>query len=258
MAFTVRVANKLDRAQMLQVYNRFTEQFVGSASRPLKTFTQMLGKKDNINFVALDAKSHVVGYVHANVDKRNHSAEFREIVVDPSCDFIEVANLMVAKVNEVLSKRGVDLIFAGSIRNPAYDEIFPKLGFLESESMGVFMYAVLDVEKLLNELWPVFAARLKHTDGWSGLVQLECDGHSVFFKKAGNAVEPLVWTNQTADFKVKLDAKTLTKVVFGVTDALTCCKTGLMEIETKLAAKQTAKLRNIMFPRRQFLTMDHW
>jgi hypothetical protein len=218
----------------------------------------MLNKKDKINYVALDGQSRIVGYVHVGVDKNNHEAEFREIVVDPSCDFVQVAYLLVEKVNETLSKRGVAVVFAGSIRNPAYDLIFPKLGFLESESMGVFMYAVLDVKKLLNELWPVFAARLRQTDSWSGSVQLECEGQSVFFQKAGKAVEPIVWTNQPVDFKVKLNAATLTKVMFGVTEALTCCKTGLMEIETKLAAKEADKLRDAIFPRRRFLLLDHW
>jgi hypothetical protein len=218
----------------------------------------MLSKKNNINYVALNGQSRIIGYVHADFDKNNHEAEFREIVVDPSCDFVHVADLLVERVSEVLSKRGVAVIFAGSIRNPAYDVIFPKLGFLESESMSVFMYAVLDVEKLLNELWPVFAARLKQTDSWSGLVQLECDGHSVFFQKAGETVKPVVWTNQLVGFKVKLNVATLTRVVFGVADALDCCKTGLMEIETKLTPKQADKLRNVMFPRRQFLIMDHW
>jgi N-acetylglutamate synthase-like GNAT family acetyltransferase len=258
MEFKVREATNHDRAQMLQVYSRFTKQFVGSTSRSLKSFTQLLSKKNNINYVASDSRSQVIGYVHAEIDKKNHEAEFSEIVVDPSCDFVQVANLLVDKVNKALSKRGVAVIFAGSIRNPAYDTIFPKLGFLESESMGVFMYAVLDVEKLLNELWPVFAARLKKVDNWSGLAQLECDGHSVFFQKAGNVVEPVIWTNQPVFFKVKLNTATLTKVVFGVTDALTCFKTGLMEIETKLDAKQMDKLLTVMFPRRQFLIMDHW
>ncbi len=258
MAFTVRAATKMDRAQMLRAYIRFTEQFVGSASRSLKSFTRFFSKKNNINYVALDDQSHIIGYVHAEVDKNNHEAEFKEIVVDPSYDFVQVANLLVSNVNEALSKRGVDLIFAGSIRNPAYDAIFPKLGFLESESMGVFMYTVLDVEKLLKELWPVLAARLKQIDGWSGSVQLECDGHSVFFEKSGKAVESVVWTNKPVGFKVKLSAATLTRVIFGVADALECRRTGLMEIETKLAAKQVDKLLKVMFPRRQFLIMDHW
>lgn len=258
MEFKVRAPTRRDRAQMLQAYFRFTEQFVGSASRPLKAFTRMFSKKDNINYVALDGQSRIVGYVHADVDKNRHEAEFREIVVDPNCDFVQVADLLVEKVSRVLAKLGVAVIFAGSIRNPAYEVIFPKLGFLESESMGVFMYAVLDVEKLLNALWPVFAARLRKVDGWSGLVQLECDGHSVFFEKAGKAVEPVVWTNRPVGFRVKLDAATLTKVVFGVADALECRGTGLMEIETKLAANQADKLLTVMFPRRQFLIMDHW
>lgn len=258
MELKARPATNRDKEQMLRLYARFTEQFVGSASRTSKSFTRMLRKKDNINYVAVDSQKEIVGYIHASVDKRNHSAEIRETVVDPRFDFVQVASLLVDKVNKVFADRKVSLIVAGSLRNPAYEKIFPKLGFFESESTGVFMYAALDVRKLMNELWPVFASRLKRAKNFVGLVQLECDGQSVFFKKASATVEPVVWTNLPVDFKVKFSTATLTKIIFGVTDVLECRDTGLVQMESKLGGKEADMLLSTLFPQKQFLIMDHW
>jgi hypothetical protein len=258
MELNVRLATNRDKAQMLRLYSNFMGQFVGSASRTSKSFTHMLRKKDNINYVAVDPQKEILGYIHASVDKRNHSAEISEIIVDPKFDFVQVASLLVDKVNKVFADRKVSLIFAGSLRNPAYEKIFPKLGFFESESTGVFMYAALDVGKLMNELWPVFASRLKRAENFEGLVQLECDGQSVFFKKASASVEPVVWTNLPVDFRVKFNAATLTRIIFGVTDVSECRDTGLVQIESKLDEKEADVLLSTLFPRKQFLIMDHW
>ena len=254
----MRPANKHDVKQMQQLYAAFSRQFVGPALRTPKSFARMLRKKDNINYVAVDRQNQIVGYVHAAVDKRNHMGDIREIIVHPERDFTEIANSFVEKVNADFVARKVSFIVAASIRNPAYEKVFPKLGFFESESMGVFMYAVLDVHRLLNELWPVLANRLKHVGNWRGLAQMECDGHSVFFKKTDETVETVVWTNQLVDLKVKLSATILAKLIFGVVSPLECFRTGQLSMETTIRTDQAEQVLESLFPQKQFLIMDHW
>ena len=258
MELKARPATNRDKEQMLRLYESFTGQFVGSASRTLQSFTRMLRKKENINYVAVDSQREIVGYIHANVDKRNHSAEIREIIVDPKFDFVQVANLLVDRASKVFEDRKASVVFAGSLRNSAYEKIFPKLGFFESESTGVFMYAALDVKKLMNELWPVFASRLRRVKRFEGLVQLECDGQNIFFRKTSSAVEPVVWTNFPVDFLVRFNAATLTRMMFGVTKVLECRDTELVHIESKLSGKEADMLLSTLFPQKQFLIMDHW
>jgi len=254
----VRAATRKDKDQMLQLYNIFTRNFVGAASRTLKPFHSMFRKKDNINYVALDGQNRMVGYVHATYEKRNNGGEFRDIVVDPKYDFVLVASLLVEKVNSAFTTKKVASIIAGSLRNPAYEKIFPKLGFMESESMGVFMYAVLDVRKLLNELEPVFISRLRKAEDWNGLAQIQCDEHSLFLEKTGQDVKPVVWTNRSVDFKVRLAGNMLAKLIFGVADLSECLKNGQLQVETKLSNVKATKLLERFFPRSQFLTLDFW
>jgi len=258
MEFKVRQAKKEDKERILQLYNSFMRRFVGSASRTPRSFTRMLRKKDNINYVALDNQNRMIGYVHATLEKRNNTGEFRDIIVDPNHDFEKVANVLVEKVNADFAKKKVASIVAGSLRNPAYEKIFPKLGFIESESMGVFMYAILDAQKLLDELEPVFANRLEEAEDWNGLVQIQCDGHSLYLEKSAQAVQQVVWTNRPVDFKVKLSPTTLVKLIFGVTDPLECHKSEQLKVETTISEARAIKLLQRLFPRNQFLTMDFW
>jgi len=258
MEFKVRQAKKEDNERMLQLYNSFMRRFVGSASRTSRSFTRILRKKDNINYVALDSQNRMIGYVHAALEKRNNTGEFRDIIVDPEQDFEKVANILVEKVNADFAKKKVASIVAGSLRNPAYEKIFPKLGFIESESMGVFMYAILDSQKLLDELEPVFANRLKEVEDWTGLAQIQCDEHNLYLEKTAEGVDKVVWTNRPVDFRVRLSETILVKLIFGVADPLECRKGEQLKVETTVGEAKAIKLLQRLFPRNQFLTMDFW
>jgi len=256
--FTVRPANREDIPQMLQVYSNFTKQFVGSASRNTKPFQRMLRKKENINYVALSIENRIIGYVHARIDKRINRGEFSEIIVDPKHDFEQIAKQLVEKVNTAFMEKKVSSIIAGSNRNPAYEKLFPPLGFFESESNDVFMYAILNVQKFLNELSPVFINRLKQAGNWEGSVQIECEEHSLFLEKKSEDVQQIVWTNQPIDLKITLTRELLTKLIFGIADPVESHRNGQLKVESNQSLEKTYQLFEALFPKRQFLIMDYW
>lgn len=258
MQIQLREAKKEDIPQMLHVYNEFSKEFVGAASRNIEAFKHMLYKKDNINWVALNNQNRIIGYVHAHIEKRLHRGEFGEIVVDPKHDFEQIARPLVEKVNNVFVEKKVNAIIAGSLQKPIYEKIFPALGFFESESTSVFMYTILDTQRFLNELASVFANQLKKSEERSVLTQIECEGHSMFLQKTNGNVEPLVWTNQPIDFKVILTSNILSKLVFGVADSVESLKTGQLRVETTLSQERTNQLLRALFPKKQFLIMDYW
>jgi len=258
METTIRQARRQDAEQMLRVYNSFIEHFVGSAERNVKSFRRMLRKKEYINWVSLDNQKRVVGYVHARVDKRFNRGVFREVIVDPKHDFVKVAKPLIERVSAVLMEKKVSEIVAGSIRNPRFEKLFPAMGFFESESLDVFMYGILDAQKFLNEVSQVFVKRLGRVKEWSGLAQIECDGCSLFLQKTRDNVEHILWTNQPADFKVKLGRDTLAKLIFGVSEPIESFKNGQLAVETTVSRETTHRLLESLFPQRQFLVMDYW
>jgi len=258
MEITPRQATEEDAQQMLRVYDDFAKQFVGSASRTIRNFRTMLRKKDNINWVALDQQEQIIGYIHARLEKRLNRGEFREIVVHPKHAFEHVAKPLVEKVHSAFLEKKVSAITAGSIRNPAYEKLFPALGFFESESTNVFMYAVLNVQKFLNELSQVVINRLKHLEDWNGVTQIECEGHSLFVQKANEKVQPIVWTNQPVNLKITLPRELLIKLVFGTADPLELHKNGQLKVETTESPEKVNRLLKTLFPKAQFLIMDYW
>jgi N-acetylglutamate synthase-like GNAT family acetyltransferase len=258
MGLTIRHAKSEDAQAMLQVYNNFTKQFVGSASRSVSNFRTLLRGKDNINWAALDSQNRVVGYISTRLEKRVNRGEFREIIVDPKHDFEKVAKMLVEKACAFFTEKKVSSIRAGSLRNPAYETLFPKLGFFESEENDVFMYAILNVQKFLNEMSPVFINRLKQLQNWSGLAQLECEGQSLFLQKTAENVEPVVWTNQPVGFRISSTRELLTKLVFGIADPVELWRTGQLKMKSTESSERADLLLETMFPRLQFLIMDFW
>jgi hypothetical protein len=243
---------------MLELYNRFTQPFVGSAQRTLKNFSRMLQRKDNIIYVALDGQSQIIGYVYARFEKRRRVGEFREVVVDHAYDFEQVSKPLVKKVNEAFLDKKASMIIAGTTRNLAYEKLFPALGFFGSESVDVFMYAILNVPKFLDELSPVLANRLERVRGWNGVTQIECEGHSMFLEKTSKGVKRIVWTNERVDFKLTLTREILTKLVLGVADAIEAQDAKLLTVESASGSEKTNRLVRVLFPKKQFLIMDYW
>jgi len=258
MQIQVREARKEDAQKMLNLYTNFTREFVGPASRTIKTYRRMLSRKERINWVAINEQEKMVGYVSSRFEKRQREGRIDEIVVHPNHDFEKVAKPLVDASYNTLLKKKPAIIVARSLRNPQYEKIFPALDFLASESTDVFMYAILNTQRFLNELTPIFISRLKKIQKWNGLTQIECEEHSLILSKTKENVEPIVWTNQPIDFKVILNRDTLTKLVFSVADPLESLKSNKLRVETTVSQEIRNRLLRTLFPRRQFLIMDYW
>ncbi len=254
----LREMRKEDIPELLNLYNDFTKGFVGSASRTKNDFRRRKQGKDNLNWVAISNRGSIVGYVHAHYERRFRRGEFADILVHSDYDFVQVAKPLIEKIQDIFVKKKVLSIGADSMRNPEFDRIFPSLGFFESESMGVFMYAILDVQKFLNELQPVLTARLKNLAEENILIQIECEGNCIFLRKTNDTILPFIFTNLPVDFKVVLDRETLTKLVFGIADAVESLKVGQLKTESKFSPQKTNQILKTLFPKRQFLIMDFW
>jgi len=258
MTFQLREAKKEDTPQLLNLYNHFTKTFVGAASRTQEDFRRFLRRKNNINWVAIDDQKRIVGYVRAHFEKKLNRGEFAEIVVHPDYDFEKVAKPLAQKIHNTFVEKKVISITAGSVRNPEFEKIFPALGFFESESMGVFMYVILDTQKFLNEMQLTFANRLQQVEGRRISVQVECEGSSIFLKKTSENVESLVFTNEPVDFKVTLSRDLLIKLVFGIVDIVESLKAGQSQVTSTLSQPRVNRLLRTLFPKKQFLIMDYW
>ncbi|MFB0514240.1 MAG: hypothetical protein ACETVQ_01540, partial [Candidatus Bathyarchaeia archaeon] len=95
MQMRIREMRKEDAEQLLSVYCRFAKEYVGLASRDIKTYKRLLRRRENIGWVALNQKGNIIGYVTARFDKRKREARLREIVIDPNRDFEQTAKPLV-------------------------------------------------------------------------------------------------------------------------------------------------------------------
>lgn len=258
MQLQIREARTEDAEGLLSVYRRFAKEHVGLASRDMKAFRRLLRRKENLGWVALTEKGNLIGYVTARFDEKAREARIREIVVDPSYDFVQVAVPLAEKAHDALLEKKPAVISVGSIRNRHYAEIFPQLGFFEMESTGVFMYALVDIPRFLREISPVLASRVGRLIHWNGLLQLECEGHCLYIRKHEEDVETLIWANQKPDFEISLGRETLVKLLFGTVDSMDLFKKQQLKVETGLSSEETSEMLAAVFPGKQFVIMDFW
>ena len=258
MQFQIRRMEKDDAEQLQKVYQRFILNYVGSAARRLKVFQRMTKKKDNLRWVALDEQGKIVGYISSTYVKGRRLGRISEIVVDPDYDFETVADPLVDKVYDIFVEKNVAVIHAGSIRNPHYRQVFPKLGFFDVETDGVFMYAIIDAAKFLDEITPIILTRLKKVHDWNGWLQISCEERERFFRKEGEHVQSFMWTNYDIDCRISLNADTLTSVLLGTVDAQKAWEKGMIKVETALRNNEVKKFLATLFPKKQFLALDHW
>jgi predicted acetyltransferase len=254
----IREMKKEDAEQLLHVYQRFTKNYVGLVSRDIKSYRRLMRKKETLGWVALNREGKIIGYIITLFNKETRKARIKEIVVDPDKNFEQIAKPLTDEAYKSLLKKKTAVIYAGSIRNPAYAKIFPKLGFFDVEIKDVFMYSILNVSKFLTEISQIIANRLKQLKQWNGLLQLQCEDHSIFIRKQHENIETLIWTNQKPNLKITLNRELLTKLVFSTTNPTKCFKTGKLQIETTLNQKETNKILTTIFPKKQFLIADFW
>lgn len=254
----VREARKEDAEQLLEVYHRFAEGYVGPARRDVKVYRRLLRKKDKLHWIALDEQEAIIGYISCRYDKKGRQGWITEIIADPNHDFKRIAKMLVSEVYEALQKRNVAAVYVDSIKNPAYTEIFPQMDFFDAESSGVFMYAILDASKFLNEIAPVMVKRLKKLEEWRGLMEIKCEGNSIFIQKDDKDAHAILWTSRTADFRIVLSPALLTKILFGAVDPIEAYKAGKLKVQTTVNPTKREQLLETMFPERHFLILDYW
>jgi N-acetylglutamate synthase-like GNAT family acetyltransferase len=254
----IRRLQSKDAEQLLSIYQQFVLNFVGSAARSLKTFQSIARKRDNLRYVALNKQGKIVGYILATYVKGRRTGRISEIVVAPDHDFETVAKPLVDKVYNVLLEKGATTVYADTIRNPYYPELFDKFGFFDVETDGVFMFAVTDVARFLEEIAPIITARLKQSHDWNGLLQMTCEENSRFFRKHQQNVQPLLATNYQADCKISLNASTLANILLGRVDAQKAWTEGVVNVETTISKDKIKKLLTALFPKKQFLALDQW
>lgn len=218
----------------------------------------MVKKKDRLYWVALDKHGKIVGYLSSTYNKGRRQGIINEIVVDPAYDFKIVARPLVNKICDIFLEKNVASIHVATIRNPHYSKVFSNLGFFNVETDAVFMLAVHDIQRFLDEITPILVRRFGKLQNWDGWLQVSCGEHSKFFRKDSEKVQPFVWTNHEVDLKISLNADDLAGLFLGVITFQEALEEGKIKTETTLPKDKINKLLTVIFPKKQFLAFDFW
>ncbi len=247
-----------DAQQLLELHASFAQGYVGPLERNIKHYQRAAKRKDGLRLVAVNQKGQIVGYAMAYYQKRRRFGRIFEIAVDPNLDFGSVARKLVRKIHDVLVEKGAATIQAPTMLNPDYEQVFPDLGFFKVEMQEVFMVAINNVPRFLDEIKPIFVNRLKRVQGWDGTLELKCGEHSAFFRKDSDKIQTFDWTNHRMDCRILMDEHTLNVVLMGVIGCEDALAEGKIQIETALSKGKAKELLGTLFPKRQFLAFNFW
>jgi len=247
-----------DAQQLLKLHASFTQEYVGPLERKVEYYRLAARKKDGLRWVAVNQKGQIVGYAVAYYQKRRRFGRIFEIAVDPNLDFGSVARKLVRKIHDALVEKGAATIQAPTMLNPNYEQVFPDMGFFKVEMQEVFMVAINNVPRFLNEIKPIMVNRLKKVQGWNGTLELKCGEHSTFFKKDGDKIQTFDWTNHDIDCRILMDEHTLNVVLLGVIGCEDALTEGKIQVETALSKGKAKELLETLFPKRQFLAFNFW
>ncbi len=254
----IRQMVREDAQQLLELHARFSQVYVGPLERNAGHYQRAVRRKDGLAWVAVDQKGRIVGYITAVYVKKRRYGRIFELAVDPNMDFASVAKKLAEKVYGIMVERGAATIIAPTMVNPEFEKVFPDLGFFKIEMQEVFMVAVNNVPRFLDEISPILVKRLKKAQGWNGTLELKCGEHSAFFKKDGDNVQTFDWTNQDVDCRILINQYTLTEVLMGVTTCEDACAEGKIQVETAVSEGKAKELLRTVFPWRQFLAFNFW
>jgi len=260
MNITIRAAGPEDAEAMLNLYQQFAGRFVGPPPRRVSAYRRMLRSRRVLAWLALNENGRPVGYVLAHFYPGRREARIDELVVSLDDDGRRVAQRLLEVAVHRLMELEPAVIYAptGSSRDPIYERVLPKMGFFSVDSSWVFMLAVIDPAIFLRDVFPTLAHRLRRLEGWSGLLQLECEGESLFILKDGANVERIIWTGRSADVKIRLSRKLLVQLLFGVVRPSKALEEGELEVCSSLTQGEVRRLLETIFPEVRFVIMDVW
>jgi N-acetylglutamate synthase-like GNAT family acetyltransferase len=249
---------KVYTRRLFELYQKFAEKHVGCMKRDEGYYNELCSMKGDFQWAIVENRRKLVGYAHGSYDETLKLGVITEIVVDPNHDFIEIARLLAERLQLVYEQRGAAWIYAFSIREPRYTQVFRDRGFSASKGTGKFMFAVTDPSKFLQDIAPIMASRLKHVDNFDGMIQIRCEEHCLSLRKEQGQVERIFLTSFDPDWKIILEKDILIGLLLGVVSIMNSYHRGQVIVETTLNRDKTEKLLESMFPQNQFLTLDQW
>jgi N-acetylglutamate synthase-like GNAT family acetyltransferase len=258
MGLEIRQMVRGDAEQLHKLHASFTQGYVGPLERDVKYYKRAARKKDGLRWVAINLKGQIVGYIMAFYLKRRRFGRIFEIAVDPNLDFSSVARILAEKVHNIFVEKGAATIQAPTMLNPNYEQVFPEMGFFKVEMQEVFMVAINNIPRFLDEIRPVMVSRLRKVQGWNGTLELKCGEHSAFLKKDCDKIQTFDWTNCNIDCRIIMDEYTLVAVLLGVIECESALSEGKIQVKTTLSKDKAKNILEILFPKRQFLAFNFW
>ena len=255
----IRPYSQGDEVAMASVFNAFHAEQVGLRSkraerhRTSETWLIYLAEKDG----------EVLGYVQARCDGKEN-VSIREFCLNrqPSQDsthsesFLEeVGTSLLCTLHNELVKRDYKKISWGpeeEVEKNYVRKLFHNFGYTSAAAGWVWMFKILNLPMLLEELSPLLSKRLSESDdykGWQGTISIKGSEHEASLTIRDDEIRISDEVSKETAIRLSMDDDTLTRFVLGVVPLYEAYLQNQLHI-TPTVNESVIRLLGTLFPKR--------
>ena len=212
-----------DEVEMAKVSNAFHEDQMERGRRRAvrrrtsETFMIYLAEKDG----------DLLGYLHAGYSKGGTSAWITTFCLNPQLseddNFLEeVGAALLSKLHNEMVKRGCEQIHwssQGEAEKNYVRKLFHNLGYTSVQTNWVWMFRIINLPMLLEELSPLLSKRLNENDAcknWQGTISIKSSEHQASLIISDGDIRVSAEISEETAIHITTDDDTLTQFIWGV------------------------------------------
>lgn len=222
-----------DSEKVVELYNKFARQYISMVYRTIDDFKYLLRKRPLDLRIGCFIEEKLVGYALGEYHAIFKEGKILEVVIDPGYNFEDIASKLISKLISNLSKRHPCVIFSKCIANYPTGSILEKTKFENVGLNKTIMLAIVDEDKFFQEVVQILRMRIKKKKIKEGIV-LKCEKRKVTLKEG----------RPKAEIEIN-NIRQLATLMFGIehADIIKTAKPNIVKI---------------LFPSKQFMTIDFW
>ena len=246
-----------DEAAMAKVSNAFHED---QMERGRRRAVRRRTSETQLIYLA-EKDSELLGYLQARCSENGTSASISEFCLKPQPSeneslLEEVGTVLLSELHSELVKREYEQVnwrSQGEAEKNYVRKLFHNLGYTSVQTNWVWMFRIINLPMLLEELTPLLSKRLNESDthkNWQGTIGIKGSEHQASLIISDGNIRVSAEVSEETAIHITTDDDTLTQFIWGVLTPYEAFLQNQLHVAPSVN-RSVAGLLETLFPARQ-------